>query len=177
MDTKCIGIPAELKDPQYQDREAFSVTCHYEKVDKQLCINTYNVSTKSSGRKNVVMLTTFRPLKGKTEDDGKNKPAIYKLYDFTKGGTDIDNQLNEFYTSRTKAVRWSSIGLSYVFHTARVNAKTLYHIAKNEDINKKSSSFKFGWALSLQLLKPYVQQRNLNGLTKMVQLKRRILYR
>jgi len=32
-------------------------------------------------------------------DDGKKKLAIYKLYDFTKGGTDIVDQCIGFYTT------------------------------------------------------------------------------
>jgi len=32
-------------------------------------------------------------------DDGKEKLAIYKLYDFTKGGTDIVDQCIGFYTT------------------------------------------------------------------------------
>ena len=31
----------------------------------------------------------MRPLLGVTKDDDKVKPAIPKLYDYTKGGTDI----------------------------------------------------------------------------------------
>ena len=80
-----VGIPAELKDAK--EREVHSTTCHYEQTDKQLCLNTYAVKTKSSGKKNVFMLTTLRPLPGITKDDEKEKPSIYKLYDFTKGGT------------------------------------------------------------------------------------------
>ena len=29
-------------------------------------------------------------------DDGKDKSQILKLYDFTKGGTDIVDQLNDY---------------------------------------------------------------------------------
>ena len=40
------------------------------------------------------MLTTMRPCLGVTKGGGKEKPALYKLYDFTKGGTDIVDQKN-----------------------------------------------------------------------------------
>ena len=50
-----------------------------------MALCSYNVKTKSKGKKNVLMLTTIRPLLGITKDD-KKKPALYKLYDFTKGG-------------------------------------------------------------------------------------------
>ena len=59
------------------------------------------------------MLTTLRPLKGMTKDDQKDKPAIYKLYDFSKGGTDIVDQLNDFYSTRTKFLRWVIVSMFY----------------------------------------------------------------
>ena len=52
---------------------------------KDMALVTYTVKT-SKGKKNVVILTTKRPMLGKTKDDGKEKPAIFKYYDFTKGG-------------------------------------------------------------------------------------------
>ena len=45
-----------------------------------------------------MVLSTMRPLQGVTIDDGKKKPAIIKFYDFTKGGTDIVDQINDFHT-------------------------------------------------------------------------------
>ena len=71
------------------------------------------------------MLTTLRPLKGVTMDGGKDKPAIYKLYDFTKGGTDIVDQLNDFYSVRSKSLRWVNVALYYTLDTSQVNAKTV----------------------------------------------------
>lgn len=35
-------------------------------------------------------------MRKKTRDDLKQKPAIYKFYDFTKDGTDIVDQKNDF---------------------------------------------------------------------------------
>lgn len=46
------------------------------------------------------VLSTMQPLMGVTKEDDKKKPAIYKLYDFTKGGTDIIDQRIGFYTCR-----------------------------------------------------------------------------
>ena len=61
---------------------------------------SYTVKTKSKGKKNVMVLSTYRSLHGKTIDDGKEKPQILKFYDFTKGGTDIVDHLNDCYTTR-----------------------------------------------------------------------------
>jgi hypothetical protein len=33
----------------------------------------------------VVLLTTLKPIMGRTIDDGRNKPAIYSLYNYTMG--------------------------------------------------------------------------------------------
>ena len=43
-------------------------------------------------KKNVILLSTALPILGITKDDGKSKLGIYKVYDFTKGRTDIIDQ-------------------------------------------------------------------------------------
>ena len=40
----------------------------------------------------------MRPLPGGTRSDGYRKPAIIKVYEFTKGWTDIMDQLNYYHT-------------------------------------------------------------------------------
>ena len=73
-------------------------TCHFEKDMRDIVFMSYNVKTKSKGKKNVVVLSTSRLLHRKTIDDDKEKLQIIKLYDFTKGGTDTIDQLNNYYT-------------------------------------------------------------------------------
>ena len=73
-------------------------TCHFEKDMKDIVFMSYNVKTKSKGKKNVVVLSTSRLLHRKTIDDDKEKPQIIKFYDFTKGGTGTIDQLNNYYT-------------------------------------------------------------------------------
>ena len=90
--------PTEIFDTQ--NREIFSATSHFEKEKKNICLASYTVKTKSKGKKNVVVLSTSRPLHDKTIDDGKENPQIIKFYDFTKGGTDIVDLLNDYYTTR-----------------------------------------------------------------------------
>ena len=96
------GIPTGLKNTP--EREEFSVTCHYESVKTDPCLLSYTVKTKSSGKKNVLLLSTIRPLNGITRDDNKRKPGIYKFYDFTKGGTDIVDQLSDYYTAAFRVI-------------------------------------------------------------------------
>ena len=60
----------------------------------------------SSGKKNVLLLFTMRPLNGITRDDNKQKSCTYKFHDFTKGGTNIVDQLNDYYTVHSQSNRW-----------------------------------------------------------------------
>lgn len=41
----------------------------------------------------MLLLTTVVPILGKTKDDNKMKPALFKLYDYTMGGVDRVDQL------------------------------------------------------------------------------------
>ena len=73
-------------------KEIFS---HVGKDKKNISLTSYTIKTKSNGKKNVAVLSASRPLHGKTNDDGKEKPQIIKFYDFTKGGVDIADKLND----------------------------------------------------------------------------------
>ena len=103
MNNNCVGIFVELKD--VRSCEEFSATLNFEKDHNELAFCTYTVKTKSSVKKNVLLLSTMRPLPGITKDDNKQNPSIYKFYNFPKGGTDIVDQLNDFYTTRSKSKR------------------------------------------------------------------------
>ena len=63
-------------------------------------------SQNQKEKKNVVMLASSRPMDSATKDDEKFKPQIAKFYNFTKGSTDIVDQLNAYYSSRAKLLRW-----------------------------------------------------------------------
>ena len=71
---------------------------HFEKEKKSICLTSYTVKAKSKGKEIAVVLSISRPLHGKTIDDGKQKAKITTFYDFTKGRTDIVDQLNDYYT-------------------------------------------------------------------------------
>ena len=47
-------------------------------------------------------------LLGATKDDGKEKPAIMTLYDFTKGDTDIIDERMSAYSVKPKSSKWNS---------------------------------------------------------------------
>ena len=71
---------------------------YWEKEKGDLSITSYGVPT-ATGVKNVLVLWTMRPLQVITKDNGKKKPAIFKLHDCTKSGTDVvDQQMAKFPT-------------------------------------------------------------------------------
>ena len=105
-----------------------------------------------------------------TKDDNKSKPQIFKFYDFTKGGTDIFDQMNDYFTTRAKSLRWVMIVLYYMLDTARVNAKTIWCM-KNGIDHHKLKSYNFGWDVAKTLTMLHVIRRGVNGLGLMVQLK------
>ena len=80
-------IPAEIRE--IKDRETNSYKIYWEKNNGILNLHSYVVKTKSSGKQNALLLLTVPLLFATTKDDNKSKPAIYKLYDFSKGKTDI----------------------------------------------------------------------------------------
>ena len=156
-----IGIPTELKS--VEARENFSSTVHFELPEKKIALCSYNVKTKSKGKKNVLLLTTTRPLAGTTKDDGKCKPAIYKLYDFTKGGTDIVDQRIGFYTCKAKSRRWPMTVFYYILDTIRVNSQTIHTMLGGGNPGK-IQSIDVGFDLVMSLTKPHMERRPLYGL-------------
>ena len=86
-----------------------------------------HIQSKPSQRakkNNVTVLSTSRPLHRKTIDDGKEKPQIIKFHDFTKRGTDIIDQLSDYYNTRAKSCQWVMVALYYMLETFRVDGKT-----------------------------------------------------
>ena len=93
-----VGFPEDVFDTK--NREVLSKTCHFEKDKKDPCLSSYTVQTKSKNKKNVVILSITRPMHSCTKDDNNSKPQIFKFYDFAKGGTDIVNQMNDYFITR-----------------------------------------------------------------------------
>ena len=81
--------------------------------------------------RNVIVLTTTPPIHGVTKDDKKSKPTVIKLYDLTKGRTDIVDQLNDYYTARCASRRRHMMAFYYVLETIHVNIKTAWCIHEN----------------------------------------------
>ena len=66
-------------------------------------------------KKNVMILTTTVPILGRTKDDGKRKPTIYKRYDYEKCGVDVMDQHFAQKTVRMKSNRWTTNPCKYFF--------------------------------------------------------------
>ena len=62
----------------------------------QYSLTSHVVKSKSKGKKNVMILSTKEIILAVTTDDGNTKPAIFKFYNFSKGGTDIVDQRLDF---------------------------------------------------------------------------------
>ena len=93
--------------------------------------------------------------------------ALYKLYDFTKGGTNIVDQKIGSYTVKAKSCKWTMVALSYLFDTIRVNACALFALNKGFD-PKKVNSFNFGYQLAEKLVMPAIERQSRNGLSSYV---------
>ena len=154
-----VGIPAELK--KVDNRELLSTEVYWQ--DNCKTTHTSYVVKTSKGKKNVMILSTVEPILGVTRDDEKKNPAVFKLYDFTKGGTDIVDQKIGSYTVKSKAKKWTKVVFFYLFDTVRVNANTVYALAKNE-IPTQSNAFQFGIDLAESLVMPFIQSRSKIGL-------------
>ena len=149
MQSNRVGIPPEKKETK--DREILSTEMYWEKNDSRN-ISSYVVKT-SKRKKSVIVLSTIDPIRGVTKDDDKKRPAAYKLYDFTKGDTDIVGQKMSFYSCKTKSRKWTLVVFVHLLDTIRVNSATLYALNRNMD-PKKQSSFEFGYSLAEHLILP-----------------------
>ena len=105
----------------------------------------------------------MQPLLGTTKDDEKKKPDIYKLYDFTKGGTDVMDQRIATFSCKTKSNRWTIAVFAYFLDICLVNAATVLAMNRGFD-PRKVNSYNFGMDLVLRLIPPHVQQLSLTGL-------------
>lgn len=152
------GLDKQQTDVKNREEKS-SVVWHEEKG--QIKMVSYVVNTKSKGKKNIILLNTVPDLAtmGSTMDDDKLKPAAIKVYDFTKGGTDICDQRSGSYTVSVGSRRWTVKIFSYVLDVSRVNSQTVYCLNNGLNPRDKEMSFKFGWELGLSLVKPLMKER------------------
>ena len=118
-----------------------------------------------------MVLSTLNPILGLTKDDGKSKPAIIKFYHFTKGGTDIVDQIMGKHNVKPKSSKWTIAAFSYILDVVCVNASTLSRMNNQYKPTQRSKSFEFGWEIAMSLIRPQLQYRHThsNGLQKYTQ--------
>ena len=104
-----------------------------------LCQYRHTLSKHLKVKKNVILLSTAPPILGITKDGGKSKLGMYKVYDFTKGGTGIIDQRMGFYTCKPKSRKLTIIVFSYVIDMARVYSSTTFPVQKKYDPCKQDS--------------------------------------
>ena len=105
------------------------------------------------------MLSTHpKPIYGVTKDDNKKKPAVIKLYDFTKGGLDIvDHRIGSF-TVKAKTKHWPMCAFSFLLDTARVNAQTVRSL--NNGLSPRlSKSFQLIYHMAKDMIMPLIYRR------------------
>ena len=97
------------------------------------------------------MLPIIKPLRGLMTNDDKQEPALYKIYNFTKGGTVTVDQKIQFYSVKTKSRKWTVIVFSYLI------CVILFAINKQLD-PKKFKVFDYVFNLTEQLLVSQIKQ-------------------
>ena len=144
---------------------------YLDKDNTTLNVTSYVANTKSSGKRNVLVLSTLNPILGLTKVDGKSKPAIINFYDFTKGGTDIVDQIMGKHTVKLMSSKWTIAAFSYIIDAACVNAPAVSRMDNQNKPRQRSKSFDFGWEVAMSLIRPQLQHRHThsNGLQKYTQ--------
>ena len=121
-----------------------------------------HVVQKKGLKQNVLMMSTHpQPIYGITKDDNKRKPAVIKLYDFTKGGLDIVDQRIDNFTVKAKTKQWTVCALAYMLDTARVNCQTVRSLNNNVS-PRLSKTFELIFAMGKSMVLPLIMRRMQN---------------
>ena len=81
-------IPTEVKN--VAERKWFPCQCFWESSENRLVLHSYLFPAKSSGQRNVLLLSTVELILGVKIDDGKKNHYMQTImYDFTKAGMDV----------------------------------------------------------------------------------------
>ena len=157
-----LGLPNELKNPK--DRDEFQSTIHWEKDKGNIALCAYTTKLKSKGNKNVLVLSTMRPLLGVTKDDGKCKTAVIKFYNFTKGGTDVMDMKMAKYSCKALTHRWAMVHFYFLLDAIRCNTLSLFAVKHGKSLGAVDS-FESCWDVVMNLVTPFISERPLTGLS------------
>ena len=163
------GIPKEMFNAA--GKEPFSSEIWYEVKESnpaRIHLTEYTVVNKSKGKRSIVILSTMIPYRGVTKDRRK-KPAIFKLYDFTKGGVDIVDQRMANWSTQIKCTKWTLCIFQFFLDCSRVNGCTLFSTARDEN-PRLADTKSYLWNLAHRLVLPWLYTRKLApGIQKSVQ--------
>lgn len=155
-----VGIPAEVKDLSGRADLTTKTFCEEKGM---VVLTSYAVKTKSKGLKNVLIMSTIPPIMGITKDDLKFKPAIGKLYDFTKIVTEIIDQKNARNTTKTCSVKWTRTAFAYILDMIRNNAMVVFAMNRGQD-PRDIDTFNFTVRLAERLTEAHMKKRKSEGL-------------
>ena len=78
-------------------------------------MHSYVVKTKSTGKRNVLLLSTLEPLLAVTHDDRKKPLKFIKFMTLRKEGQIL--QIKDLSITSAKYIRWAIAAFSYIFLT------------------------------------------------------------
>ena len=153
MQSNRRGVPNYLKD--VSDKKPLENEIFWLKNESNISLSSYTVKTASKGKKNVLILSTLDIPLGTTKDDGKNKMPLYKLYDFSMGGTDSIDYRCTKYSWKPKSHSWTIVAWCYTLDMFRNNAQTIFSFNTGKD-PVKLDSLSFGLDRVDELVKPFI---------------------
>ena len=156
------GISAEIKD-----RETNSYEIYWEKDNGILNLHSYVVKTKSSEKRNVLLLSSCHRFLQLQKMTAKASPLFTNYTTFPKAEQTLLIKKMGFYSCKSKSKRWTMNAFSYILDTCRVNASTIY--AMNNDLHPRNiKSVDFGFELAMSLISPHIEQQSLIGINSSV---------
>lgn len=108
---------------------------------------------KKKTKKIILLLSTMHDMPDK--DKTIPLPEIIQLYNKTKVGVDLHDQLSHKYSVIRRTKRWPLTIFYGLLDTVGINANILYHVATNN----KEPRRKFLKSLALTLIKPHMERR------------------
>lgn len=117
--------------------------------------DTTITSYQGKTNKNVLLLSTMHTSVAVDEDTQKKLPETVSLYNSTKFGVDILDQMSRLYTVKFGCRRWPMHVFFNVLDLAGINAWILYRETTGEEVTRRMFLFK----LAEELSSAYIQSR------------------
>lgn len=162
MNSNRIGIPAELKANNEREVRSSIFAHHKRKTIVSYC---------PKNKKAVILLSTMHNDQAIDRASGElRKPEIITLYNKTKVGVDVLDQMCEKYDVSRNTKRWPMVIFFYLINIAAINASRIHKF--NNMPNEGPKRRLFLENLAWELLQPQIKRR-LEYPTLPVELKQR----